>query len=110
MAENILELNDETFKSEVLEKDEPILVDFWATWCGPCRQLAPTIEELANEFAGRVRVAKVDTQAAQATATEQQIKVLPTLVLYKNGQPVDRIMGAAAKSKIAESMEKLTNS
>jgi thioredoxin 1 len=98
---NVLEFNDDNFKSDVLDSAQPVLVDFWAPWCGPCRMLAPTVEEIANEYAGKVRVGKVNTEVARKAAIDYRVQALPTLLLFKNGQIADTLMGAVPKEAIA---------
>jgi thioredoxin 1 len=98
---NVLEFNDDNFKSDVLDSAQPVLVDFWAPWCGPCRMLAPTVEEIANEYAGKVRVGKVNTEVARKSAIDYRVQALPTLLLFKNGQVADTLMGAVPKEAIA---------
>ena len=104
---NEITLTDANFKSEVLESDVPVLVDFWATWCGPCRMLTPVIEELANDYAGKVKVGKLNTDENAATAGEWGIMSIPTVILFKNGKPVDQLIGVAAKDVIAKKLDKL---
>lgn len=89
------ELNEHNFATEVLQADRPVLVDFYATWCGPCRMLAPVIEQLAREFAGRVKFAKVDVDRAPALAARYQITGVPSLLLFQNGRVVDEVVGLA---------------
>lgn len=105
MSENVLEFTDDNFQSEVLESDQPVLVDFWAPWCGPCKMLTPTIEELAGEFNGKVRVGKVNTDENPQTASGQNISAIPTVMLFKNGEVVDRFVGVTPKEKFAASLE-----
>lgn len=106
MAGNVAEINDQNFESEVLNSDQPVLVDFWAPWCGPCKMLAPTIDELAGEYAGRVKVGKVNTDEARQVAIQHQIQSIPTLILFKGGQVVERTMGAQPKQMIANLLNK----
>ena len=93
MAENVIEIDDANFESEVLKSDKPVLVDFWAEWCGPCRMLAPKIEQMAGEFAGKVKVGKLDTDANRDTAMKYGINAIPTVILFKNGEVAERIVG-----------------
>ena len=106
MAGNVVELNDQNFQAEVLDSQEPVLVDFWAPWCGPCKMLAPTIDELAGEYSGRVKVGKVNTDNARKVSIQFQIQSIPTLILFKGGKPVDRTMGAQPKQMIASMLNK----
>lgn len=89
MAENVLEFTDSNFQSEVIDAEQPVLVDFWAPWCGPCKMLTPTIEELANDYAGKVRIGKMNTDENPQTATSHQISAIPTVLLFKGGRIVD---------------------
>jgi thioredoxin 1 len=94
------EVTDQTFQQEVLNSDKPVLVDFWAEWCMPCHAIAPYVEAIANEYESTLRVAKLDIDANMATATQYQVWSIPTLILFKNGQPVERVMGAMPKQRI----------
>ncbi len=100
MAKPFIEVTDNTFKQEVLDSKIPVLVDFWAEWCAPCHAIAPHVEAIANEYNGKLKVAKLDVDANMATATEYQVWSIPTLILFKNGQPVERVMGAMPKQRI----------
>jgi thioredoxin 1 len=93
MAQNIVEVTDETFQSEVLNSTSPVLVDFWAPWCGPCRQLAPTLERFAKDATGKVRVAKCNIQEEKMTAVQYRVTNIPTLVFFKNGTEIHRLYG-----------------
>jgi thioredoxin 1 len=95
-------LSDTEFDNQVLASDLPVLVDFWAPWCGPCRFVAPVLEELANEYAGRIVVAKVNTDQHQAHAARLGIRGIPTLILFQNGHEVDRVVGALPKPALAQ--------
>ncbi|HZI95113.1 MAG TPA: thioredoxin [Patescibacteria group bacterium] len=102
MSENIIVLNDANFETEVVKTDDgPILVDFWATWCGPCRMVAPILEKLATELKGKARIGKVDVDCNPATAAKFGIRSIPTLLLFKNGKPVDQIIGAQPREAIS---------
>jgi thioredoxin 1 len=91
-------VTDETFNQEVLKSDMPTLVDFWAVWCGPCRMVAPVVDEIAREQAGKLKVMKLDVDENQGTAMTYGVMSIPTLILFKNGQPVERIVGFRPKS------------
>ena len=97
---NVLNIGDAEFKKEVLESSTPVLVDFWATWCAPCRAIAPVVEELANQYQGRVKVAKVNIDDNQDTPQQYGIRSIPTLLLFKGGKVVDQIVGAVPKAKL----------
>mgnify|MGYP001319475611 CR=1 FL=1 len=96
----VLEITDGNFDAEVIKNDLPVLVDFWATWCGPCRMIAPLIDELAVEYEGRMRFGKVDTDKHQQYASQLGVSSIPALFIFKNGEVVDRIIGALPKSKL----------
>ncbi|GAB5520805.1 MAG: thioredoxin [Rhodothermales bacterium] len=96
---------DANFQSEVLGSDQPVLVDFWATWCGPCRMIAPTIEQLADEFDGRAKVVKLDVDNNPQTAMQFGVRSIPTLLFFKDGQVVDSLIGAVPKKKLSEKLE-----
>lgn len=106
MAGNLLEFTDANFQTEVLNSSQPVLVDFWAPWCGPCKMLAPTIEEVAQEYAGRVRVGKMDTDQNPGIPTQFGISGIPTVILFKGGQAIDRSVGLVPKSKLASMLDK----
>jgi len=105
MANNLIELTDENFDTEMGGDAGLTLVDFWAPWCGPCRMVAPVIEQLATEYAGRVRFAKLNVDQAQQTAARYGIRSIPTIGLFKNGEPIDGVVGAAPKQQLARLLE-----
>ncbi len=98
-------LTDDNFSAEVLNASQPVLVDFWATWCGPCRMIAPIVQELSSEYEGRAKVGKLDVDAAQKTAAEFGIRSIPTLLIFKEGKVADQIIGAVPKGQITEKLE-----
>ena len=100
-----IEITDDSFQSEVVESDVPVLVDFWATWCGPCRAVAPIVEELADEYDGRVKVGKVDVDSEQKIALDFGIRSIPTLLIFKDGKQADQVVGAVKKQQIVEKLE-----
>ena len=97
---NVLDISDTNFDSEVLNSDLPVLVDFTAVWCGPCKAIAPLIDQLADEYADRVKVGKMDIDNNPATPVKYHVRAVPTLILFKDGQPVDQVMGAVNKRRI----------
>ena len=107
MASNdVIQLQDSTFDKEVLKSDVPVLVDFWAVWCGPCKMIAPAVDELATQYKGKVKVAKMDVDQHQQVPQQFGIRSIPTLLLFKGGRVVDTIVGAVPKSKLEESLKK----
>ena len=104
-----VEVTDATFEQEVLKSDTPVLVDFWATWCGPCKMIAPIVEELANEFAGKVKFGKVDVDSNQQIAMQFGIRSIPTLLIFKGGRVVDQLVGAVPKNKLVDTLNKHLN-
>ena len=99
-----LEITDQSFQEMVLNSDKPVLVDFWAVWCGPCRTLGPIIEEVATDFEGKAIVGKVDVDNNQQVSVDYGIRNIPTVLIFKNGEVVDKIVGVAPKEVIAEKL------
>ena len=104
MAGSINEVTDGNFQAEVLEADKPVLVDFWAPWCGPCRVIAPSLEEIAEEK-DDLRIVKLNVDDNQATAARYDVMSIPTLILFKNGEPAHKIIGALPKSRLVKEIE-----
>jgi thioredoxin 1 len=100
-----LHVSDAEFGKTVLEAQQPVLVDFWAAWCGPCRMIAPLVEEIARDYAGKAVVAKMDTDANPQTPMKYGIMGIPTLIIFKGGQEVDRIVGAVPKAMITKKLD-----
>jgi thioredoxin 1 len=100
MSEHILHVSDDTFEAEVLKSGTPVLVDFWAEWCGPCKMIAPTLDEVAKEYSGRLKVAKVNVDQNQATPPKYGIRGIPTLLLFKNGSLEATKVGAVSKAQL----------
>lgn len=107
MAEGTTEISDDSFEGEVLQAEKPVLVDFWAPWCGPCKAIEPVIEDLAGAFGDKVKFARCNVDDNPATPTKYGIRAIPTLIFFKGGEVVDQITGVVAKSKLEESINKL---
>ena len=107
MAENVLEIDDARFENEVLQSDTPVMVDFWAPWCGPCKAIGPVVSELATNYAGQVKFMKCNVDDNPVTPDKYGIKAIPTLIFFKDGNVVDQITGMVAKAKLEESLGKL---
>lgn len=102
---NVMEFNLANFDTEVKQSDQPVLVDFWAPWCGPCRQLGPTIEQLAGEYAGKAKVGKVNVDDNQDLAAQFGIRGIPTVLLFKGGKPVGSFVGLKPKDELAKAID-----
>jgi len=106
MAENVIELNDQNFDSDVLKAGTPVLVDFWALWCGPCKAIAPIVEEIANDYSGKVKVGKMDVDRNNQVAMRYGIRSIPTLLVFNNGEVVDQVIGNVGKDSIESMLNK----
>jgi thioredoxin 1 len=107
MADSVKEYSTTDFKSEVVESDTPVLVDFWAEWCGPCKVIAPVVEELANDYEGKIKFGKVNVDDHNMIASEYGVRSIPTLLVFKNGAVVNQIVGAVPKEKITTILDKV---
>ena len=105
-SENVVEFTDDNFKAEAVEADVPVLVDFWAEWCQPCKMIAPTIDQLAQDYAGRVKVGKVDTDSNREVSIEYGISSIPTVILLKGGQVIHKFVGVTAKDDFVAELDK----
>ena len=104
---DILEVTDENFDDEIMNSDTPAVVDFWAEWCGPCKMVAPVIEELAKDYQGKIKVAKMDVDQNRTTPTKFGVRNIPTLIFFKGGEVTQTIIGAQPKSSIEDELKKL---
>ena len=105
-ASPVVHATDSNFGGEVLGSDQVVLVDFWAPWCGPCRMVGPIVDQLASEYDGQAKVVKVNIDDSTETATKYGIRSIPSLLVFKDGEPIDRLVGAVPKAKLAETLEK----
>ncbi|HXH51649.1 MAG TPA: thioredoxin [Terriglobia bacterium] len=103
---NILEFSDQNFEQEVLKSDKPVLVDFWAEWCAPCRMIAPAVEEIAGEYAGRAKVGKLNVDENGSVTSRYNIRSIPTLLIFKNGEIKDQLVGTTSKANLAKLLDK----
>jgi thioredoxin 1 len=103
---SLLQVNDKNFTAEVLQSDIPVLVDFWATWCGPCRAISPIVEELAKEFSGRVKITKLNVDENPSTPSQYGVRGIPALILFKEGKVLDQIVGSVPKGRLKALIEK----
>jgi len=104
-----IEITDNNFETEVLKSKSPVLIDFWAVWCGPCKIIAPVVEEIANEYEGKLKVGKLDVDNNPQTSVKYGIRSIPTLLLFKDGVVVDTIIGAIPKSQIVQRLQTVLN-
>lgn len=106
MSQHVIHATDSDFDTAVLQSQEPVLVDFWAPWCGPCKMIAPALDELAQSYAGRAKVVKIDVDQNQATARKYNVRSIPMLLLFKNGQVEGTQIGAVGKAQLAQMIDK----
>ena len=107
MSDNVLEFTEENFKSDVLESKLPVLVDFWATWCGPCKAIGPIVEELAKEYTGKIKVGKVNVDDNNQVAMQFGVRSIPTLIIVKDGKVIDQLIGAVPKQSMVDLISKV---
>ena len=107
MSDNVIHATDSNFNQQVLESDVPVLVDFWAPWCGPCRMIAPALDQLATKYAGKAKVVKVDIEQNQATAPKYHVRPIPMLLMFKNGQVQATQVGAVGKPQLAQLIDQV---
>ncbi len=105
MANNVIEITTQNFENEVLKADVPVLVDFWASWCGPCKMVSPIIDELADDFEGRAKVGKINVDEQMELAEKFKVMTIPTVMIFKNGEMVEKSVGAKAKADFAQMIE-----
>ena len=104
---NLVEITDDNFETEVINSDKPVLIDFWAVWCGPCKLIAPIVEELSTEYDGKVKIGKLDVDSNQQTSIKFGVRSIPTLLLFKEGKLKETIIGAVPKKNIVEKLDAL---
>ena len=104
---NLVEITDDNFETEVINSDKPVLIDFWAVWCGPCKLIAPIVEELATEYDGKVKIGKLDVDSNQQTSIKFGVRSIPTLLLFKDGKLKETIIGAVPKKNIVDKLNSI---
>lgn len=109
MGQHTIEVTSQNFKDEVLGAEGPVLVDFWATWCNPCKMIAPIVEELASQYTGKLKVGKLDADEHQDIMIQYGVMSIPTLILFKDGKPVERVVGYQSKDKLLQKLEQHLN-
>ena len=102
---DLLNITDDNFETEVLQSNEPVLIDFWAVWCGPCRMIAPIVEEMSGEYAGKAKIAKLDVDANPNVAMKYGIRSIPMILIFKDGKVVEQIVGAVPKQKLVNALD-----
>ena len=102
-----VEITDDNFENEVIKSDKPVLIDFWAVWCGPCKLIAPIVEEISNELSGKLKVGKIDVDSNPQVSMNYGIRSIPTLLIFKDGKPVEQLIGAVPKNSILEKLNPL---
>ena len=107
MAGSVMEITDDTFEREIVKSDKPVLVDFWAAWCAPCRAIAPVVQQLAESYNGKVKFAKIDIDSNQKVTVQYDVKSIPTLLLFREGKVAGQIVGAVPKAKIEDLIKKV---
>jgi thioredoxin 1 len=107
MTMALVTITDDNFEEEVIKSDKPVLIDFWATWCGPCRLIAPIVEEMAKEYDGKVKIGKLDVDSNQQSSIKYGVRSIPTLLLFNNGEIKETIIGAVPKAQIVQKLEAL---
>ena len=105
-SESLLHVNDKNFAAEVVQSDLPVLVDFWATWCGPCKSIGPVIDDLSKEYAGRVKIAKLNVDENPSTPSQYGVRGIPTLILFKGGKILEQVVGAVPKTRLVSMIDK----